>query len=57
MRAFAAIILALVVLSIPGAGFSNGVHWFSNATPIRCTEDMSCWNCKTMGNRRCGPAS
>lgn len=20
-----------------------------------CTEDMSCWNCHTMGNRECGP--
>ncbi len=21
---------------------------------VRCTEDMSCWNCHTMGNKRCG---
>lgn len=21
----------------------------------RCTEDMSCWDCTTMGNRICGP--
>lgn len=20
----------------------------------KCTEDMACWNCKTMGNRKCG---
>lgn len=22
-----------------------------------CTEDMPCWDCKTMGNRVCGPKS
>ena len=22
-----------------------------------CEEDMSCWNCETMGNHRCGPTS
>lgn len=20
-----------------------------------CNEDQPCWNCKTMGNKRCGP--
>ena len=20
-----------------------------------CQEDMACWNCETMGNKRCGP--
>jgi hypothetical protein len=25
-------------------------------TPTKtCHEDESCWNCRTMGNRRCGP--
>jgi hypothetical protein len=23
--------------------------------PPRCTEDMSCWDCTTMGNGVCGP--
>lgn len=22
----------------------------------KCHEGDSCWNCKTMGNRKCGPA-
>lgn len=22
--------------------------------PARCTEDMSCWSCVSMGNRVCG---
>jgi len=22
---------------------------------LRCTEDMPCWNCHTMGNKICGP--
>lgn len=22
---------------------------------ITCQEDESCWDCETMGNRRCGP--
>jgi hypothetical protein len=22
-----------------------------------CTEDMSCWDCRTMGNRQCGPTT
>lgn len=25
--------------------------------PTRCTEDMKCWDCKTMGNLRCGPTT
>lgn len=23
--------------------------------PIRCEEDMPCWDCRTMGNKICGP--
>jgi len=23
--------------------------------PVRCTEDMPCWDCETMGNGLCGP--
>jgi len=23
--------------------------------PITCQEDMPCWDCRTMGNRICGP--
>jgi outer membrane biosynthesis protein TonB len=23
--------------------------------PVRCEEDMPCWDCKTMGNKVCGP--
>lgn len=31
-------------------------HDTKPATPTtRCTEDMACWNCSTMGNRVCGP--
>lgn len=29
----------------------------SGARPVRCTEDMACWDCHTMGNRVCGPGS
>jgi hypothetical protein len=26
----------------------------SGHSATRCTEDMSCWNCETMGNHICG---
>ena len=25
--------------------------------PATCNEDMPCWDCETMGNRQCGPAT
>jgi len=43
-----------ILLFVAGAGYANGIHWFSNAAPISCQEDMSCWDCATMGNKRCG---
>lgn len=27
---------------------------FQTQRPAVCTEDMSCWDCKTMGNEICG---
>lgn len=27
--------------------------WAAQVEP-RCTEDMSCWDCSTMGNKICG---
>lgn len=27
----------------------------TSEAPIRCEEDMPCWDCATMGNKQCGP--
>jgi hypothetical protein len=35
--------------------------WEANTRPelgqVDCVEDLPCWNCRTMGNRLCGPES
>lgn len=48
MRRFLA--LATVALSL--ASFAAPA-----AAPTRCTEDMPCWDCHTMGNQLCGPTT
>lgn len=40
----AAVLLAVWIFRSAGAG-----------TPDPCMEDMKCWDCATMGNKRCGP--
>lgn len=37
---------------------ANGCPADQPAKPAKqsCREGDSCWDCKTMGNRRCGPA-
>jgi hypothetical protein len=44
--------MALAVGGLVGAGTHVGND---EPEPVRCTEDMACWNCETMGNRQCGP--
>jgi hypothetical protein len=47
MRALAVGAAALALL---GAGApAHKQH-----APIKCQEDMPCWNCHTMGNKQCG---
>jgi len=43
-----------ILFVMAGDSFQNGIDWFSNAAPISCQEDMACWDCETMGNKRCG---
>lgn len=37
-------LVAIFILALPACG----------STPVRCTEDMPCWDCTTMGNKICG---
>lgn len=57
--------LTVLVLSLFGAGILVGKRATDNraaAQPVkahkaqRCEEDMPCWDCKKMGNRKCGVA-
>ena len=41
-----AVIIAALALSFSATATSH--HH------VRCTEDMACWNCHTMGNKICG---
>jgi hypothetical protein len=48
-RTITALLIALTV--------SLGTVGTATAAPgpgTQCTEDMACWNCRTMGNRICG---
>lgn len=49
----ARIALAVVILA---AAVGIGVAHHPSKS-VRCTEDMSCWDCRTMGNRICGEQS
>lgn len=39
-----------IVRAVPS--LPAGWHW---GTPAPCQEDQPCWDCRTMGNRICGP--
>lgn len=43
-----------VVLLVLGMGACRG-NFPPSGQPQVCQEDMSCWNCQTMGNHVCGP--
>lgn len=53
--------LAVIALVLAGWGASEGPRsaWYpqyaDEAWQVECHEDMSCWDCRTMGNRICGP--
>lgn len=56
MRALIPITLALALFWIAVVA----VVWVSlsgTRHTTRCTEDMACWDCKTMGNHICGPVA
>lgn len=46
--ATAVVLAALVILVWVAKSATTG-------TPNPCREDMKCWDCATMGNKRCGP--
>lgn len=52
--AFIALMLLMVLATQLG-------HWagrtLSHHAPIRCEEDMPCWDCTIMGNHICGPVA
>jgi hypothetical protein len=45
--------LALSTLSV-GCMDWKPAGGLTRAHGHRCVEDMPCWNCRTMGNHRCG---
>lgn len=49
------IALFLAVLALFSSGWSMTIPQFHHRPAPVCYEDMSCWDCSTMGNRKCGP--
>lgn len=47
------LIAGIAVLSLAACTPSPFVK-VGPATSVRCTEDMACWDCETMGNQICG---
>lgn len=47
------IILAFLVAVVLYFG-AQGARFVVHAATGKCQEDMSCWNCETMGDRTCG---
>lgn len=52
-------LVALVLLPLAGWTAAQASHPASapQSAQERCTEDMGCWDCETMGNGVCGPSS
>ncbi len=52
------VILAALIFTIvnkePVLGYNVGDIHPTQGWIITCQEDMSCWDCETMGNRICG---
>lgn len=44
-----ALIALMLLITLTVVGRVEGVPHIQ-----RCTEDMTCWDCHTMGNRQCG---
>jgi hypothetical protein len=68
VRGGAAAVLAVVACALAGwwlitvtrtvrAVHAGTVPAASPSPAARCHEDSACWDCRTMGNRVCGPAS
>ncbi len=60
--AFAAFAVVLAFIDGPRTfvqviviGFSINQRMNPHPKPVRCEEDMPCWDCTTMGNKVCGP--
>lgn len=51
-----ATILMIVILALGAAafGFATGGWSQDHDKAVHCYEDQPCWDCHTMGNRRCG---
>lgn len=47
--------LILTVLTLAACAYLYVTE--PSAESQQCTEDMSCWDCETMGNGQCGPPS
>lgn len=52
-RLSALIVVLLIFCAGFGTGYWSGEHNYEKDHAV-CTEDMSCWNCTTMGNHVCG---
>jgi hypothetical protein len=46
--------IAAALLLVPLIG--NAIDHEQRTHAPTCQEDMSCWDCRTMGNHLCGPA-
>lgn len=53
MKNIQAIFILAVVIGLGVLAYAHRGDTYNNP-PTRCTEDMACWNCHTMGNRICG---
>lgn len=47
-------IRALIIITALSAIFLTA-NWLADAPVQSCQEDMTCWDCETMGNLICGP--
>lgn len=60
---FAARVLIAALSAVPGLPILSTATSTAHVAPTtstaveRCAEDDDCWNCQTMGDRRCGPVS
>lgn len=46
--------IALTVTALTPAS-AHAPQFIQGHPGDRCTEDMVCWDCQTMGNHQCGP--
>jgi hypothetical protein len=52
----AAVIAGLLWWGLMFGAVAQGV-WSDDRTQKTCWEDQPCWDCRTMGNRICGPGA